>query len=163
MKRDGGTAEGRGGTYALFMLMNETVVTEVGALGTLRFGPGVYIYAGSAAKGLEPRLARHARRDKVVHWHVDRLTTRPECQVVGALTFGPGGPSECEIIELLMDIEGIAIEHPAFGSTDHGCAGHLVSLGQRPELVERAAGALEGEGGAWLSFDGIMRPGTRFN
>ena len=143
--------------------MNETVVAEVGSLGTLRFGPGVYIYAGSASKGLEPRLARHARREKVIHWHIDRLTTMNECQMAGAMTFGPGGPGECQIIELLLAIDGVTVEHPSFGSMDHRCGGHLVSLGVRPEVVERAADTLADQGGTWLSFDGIRRPGTRYS
>jgi sugar fermentation stimulation protein A len=162
----GGKSEGnvdRGGTYALFLDMDEELVARVGTLGILRFGPGVYVYAGSARRGLEARLARHARRRKVVHWHVDTLTTGPGCLVVGAMTFGPGGPSECGIVEILLGIEGITLGHPSFGSTDHRCAGHLVFIGQRPELVERAVDALEARGGSWLSFDGVRRPGTRYS
>lgn len=149
----------RGGTYALFLVLDEPVTEDVGALGRQRFTRGVHIYAGSAASGLEHRLNRHARPSKKVHWHVDRLTVRPEVQVVGAVTFGPDGLNECEIVRVLGSLPWVKVTPPRFGSSDHDCPGHLVNLGERPELVEMAVRALEKEGGAWISFDGIERPG----
>jgi Uri superfamily endonuclease len=148
-----------GGTYALFLSLDEGLSEEVGSLGWVRFPRGSYVYAGSAASGLGPRLLRHARAEKVLHWHVDRLTTRDECQVVGAVTFGPGGPGECRIVEVLSHLPWARVEPPGFGASDHRCPGHLVGLGERPELVEMAVRALEAEGGHWLSFDGVERPG----
>ena len=148
-----------GGTYALFMSLEEGVTEEVGALCRVRFPRGTYVYAGSAASGLGPRLLRHAKEEKVMHWHVDRLTSRKECQVVGAVTFGPGGPDECTIVGELSTVPWAKVSPPGFGASDHRCPGHLVELGERPELVERAVRVLEELGGAWLSFDGIERPG----
>ena len=147
------------GTYALFMTLEEGVTEDVGALGRVRFPRGVYVYAGSAAGGLGPRLLRHARYEKTVHWHVDRLTTRPECQVVGAVTFGMGGPDECTIVNALNNLPWTRVRPRRFGASDHRCPGHLVQLGERPGLVELAVGALEDLGGHWLSFDGVERPG----
>jgi Uri superfamily endonuclease len=148
-----------GGTYALFFMLEEGFSVKVGSLGLLRFPRGVYVYAGSAASGLGPRLMRHARPVKRVHWHIDSLTSRPECQVAGAVTFGPDGPGECDIVEAVVSIPWAEMGPPRFGASDHGCGGHLVMLGERPELVERAVKVLEGQGGTWVSFDGIERPG----
>jgi Uri superfamily endonuclease len=156
----GGDGQARGGgTYALFLVLDEGFFEVVGALGRHRFPRGVYVYAGSAMSGLEPRLLRHAKPGKVVHWHIDRLTNRPECQVVGAVTFGPGGPDECQIVSILASIRWTQVAPAGFGSSDHDCPGHLVLLGERPELVDRAVDALVKAGGSWLSFDGIERPG----
>lgn len=152
-------ARDEGGTYALFLSLGEGFIEQVGTLGTVRFPRGAYVYAGSAVSGLGPRLLRHARPVKKVHWHVDRMTSRKECQVVGAVTFGPGGPSECRIVEALAGIPWTRVSPPGFGASDHGCAGHLVELGERPELLEKAVSALEAMGGSWLSFDGVERPG----
>jgi len=148
-----------GGTYALFLVLDEGFSQDVGSLGRHRFPRGTYIYAGSAVSGLRPRLMRHARSDKKVHWHVDRLTSRSECQVVGAVTFGPDGPSECQIVSVLTQLPWTVVAPPRFGASDHDCPGHLVRLGERPELVHGAVEALEKQGGTWLSFDGIGRPG----
>ena len=149
----------RGGTYALFLVIEEAVTEEVGALGRHRFPKGVHIYVGSAVSGLERRLVRHGRPVKKVHWHVDRLTVRPAVQVVGAVTFGPDGPDECEIVRVLTRLPWTQVTPHRFGSSDHDCPGHLVRLGERPELVEMAVRSLEEAGGSWLSFDGIERPG----
>jgi len=148
-----------GGTYALFLVLDEGFSQDVGSLGRQRFTRGAYIYAGSAASGLAPRLLRHAKMDKLVHWHVDRLTSRSECQVIGAMTFGSGGPSECRIVSVLASLEWTEVTPHRFGASDHDCPGHLVRLGERPELLEMAVAALEEEGGSWLSFDGVRRPG----
>jgi Uri superfamily endonuclease len=153
MTRDGG------GRYALFFSLEEGLSEDVGSLGRLRFGRGVYVYAGSASSGLGPRLKRHAMPNKKVHWHIDRLTSRPECMVVGAVTFGPKGPDECSIVEAVLSIPWVEMGPSRFGASDHDCPGHLVVLGERPELVELAVSKLEGIGGAWISFDGIERPG----
>lgn len=153
MVRDGG------GTYALFMSLDESVTEDVGALGRVRFPRGNFVYAGSAASGLGPRLLRHAKEAKALHWHIDRLTSRRECQVVGAVTFGPSGPDECTIVVQLATLPWVVVSPRGFGASDHRCPGHLVQLGERPELVERAVAVLEEMGGAWLSFDGIERPG----
>ncbi len=149
----------KGGTYALLLSLEEGFTERVGSLGRVRFPRGNYVYAGSAAVSLGPRLLRHARVDKKVHWHVDTLTSKKECTVVGAVTFGPGGPSECMIVEAVAALPWVSIEPPGFGASDHRCPGHLVHLGERPELVESAVRTLENIGGHWLSFDGIERPG----
>ncbi len=151
--------EDKGGTYALFIDLEEGFSTHVGSLGRVRFPRGVHVYAGSAMSGLGPRLKRHARREKKVHWHVDVLTVRTECRVIGAVTFGPDGPSECEVVQTLAALPWTLVSPPGFGSSDHECPGHLVSLGERPELLEGAVAALEDRGGSWLSFDGVERPG----
>jgi len=159
MSPDVGRGLGRGGTYALFLFLEEGFTITVGSLGPHRFPRGAYVYAGSADRVLGHRLLRHARGVKRVHWHVDHLTVREECQVVGAVTFPPGTLGECGIVEALGRLTWVEVAPPGFGASDHGCRGHLVRLGERPELLELAVGTLEGMGGSWLSFDGIRRPG----
>ena len=159
MRTGGGPGRSSGGTYALFLVLDEGLTIKVGSLGEHRFPRGAYVYAGSAEGGLGPRLLRHARDQKNVHWHVDHLTIREECQVVGAVTFPPGTLGECDIVESLGRLQWVEVAPPGFGATDHRCPGHLVRLGERPYLLELAVLTLEEEGGSWLSFDGIMRPG----
>jgi Uri superfamily endonuclease len=56
-------------------------MADVGALGTLVFSPGRYIYVGSALNGIEPRVSRHLRTNGghlgSIHWHIDYLLTAP--------------------------------------------------------------------------------------
>ena len=37
---------------------------------------GLYLYVGSAKKGLEQRLARHMKKRKNRFWHIDYITSR---------------------------------------------------------------------------------------
>jgi Uri superfamily endonuclease len=145
----------------LLLELRAPVEVLVGSLGQHSFSPGAYAYAGSAMAGVKPRLVRHARRDKVVHWHVDRLTVLPSCHVLGALILPPDGPDECRTAEMLGDLEGARIRPPRFGASDHRCAGHLVQLGEPDGAIEGLASVLTARdiGGLWWPVEGFSRPG----
>ncbi len=83
--------------------------------------PGLYLYCGSARGpgGLAARLARHMRREKRAHWHVDQLTCAGD--VLGAWVF-PGG-DECAVNATL---EKFPTPLEGFGSSDcRHCRSHL--------------------------------------
>ena len=82
---------------------------------------GDYLYCGSAhgPGGLRARLARHMRREKRAHWHVDQLTAKG--RVLGA--FIDEGGDECALNTALG---GLPIALVGFGSSDcRRCASHL--------------------------------------
>lgn len=88
--------------------------------------PGTYVYAGSAngPGGIAARVARHMRRDKKPHWHVDTLTLA--AQEITALAFPHG--SECALVEHLL-ASGYEAPLPHFGSSDcRTCPAHLLRL-----------------------------------
>jgi len=151
------------GTYALFLDLEEEVHTEVGALGRCRFPGGLHVYAGSAMNGLRARLARHVRREKRVHWHVDRLTTAAGCRVLGAVVFTSPVLGECEIVGALEGVEDAEVRPPRFGASDHGCRGHLVWMGDDGPGVRVAKALLTdgASGGRWLSGEDLWRPGEK--
>ena len=83
---------------------------------------GYYFYAGSACGpgGLKARVARHMRRPKLNHWHVDQISAVAE--VVGAFIW-PGG-NEGALAELSAKF-GTAVA--GFGSSDcRRCNSHLL-------------------------------------
>ncbi len=153
------------GTYALFLHVEEELRMRVGALGLCSFPRGVHVYAGSAMRGLRARLARHVRREKRVHWHVDRLTTAAGCRVLGAVVFTSPVLRECDIIgsleciesiesiEAVDGIDGAEVRPPRFGASDHGCRGHLIWMGGEVSIARVAVAHLTKgtTGGRWLS------------
>ena len=151
------------GTYALFIHLEEDVPIRVGALGMCSFTRGVHVYAGSAMRGLRARLARHVRREKLVHWHVDVLTTAGGCRVLGAVVFTSPVLRECDIVGSLEGVEGAEVRPPRFGASDHGCRGHLVWMGVEASNVQSAIALLTKRtaGGRWLTGEDIWRPGDR--
>lgn len=115
-----------GGAYALCLELGEALRLDLPRLGDPVLDAGWYIYAGSARGpgGLAARIGRHFRRDKPVHWHVDRLTT--VAGYIAALAVPDG--RECALIARLAASSGFAVPLPGFGSSDcRRCASHLLA------------------------------------
>ncbi|MEF3366356.1 GIY-YIG nuclease family protein [Methylocystis sp. 9N] len=108
------------GAYALWLRLDGPVDVRAGKRqGVLPAGD--YLYSGSArgSGGLRARLARHMRRDKRLHWHIDQLTAA--ATILGA--FVEEGGDECALNAAL---EGLPIPLRGFGSSDcPRCAAHL--------------------------------------
>lgn len=130
------------GAYALVIELEREIPLPPRLGRTL--APGRYLYAGSAngPGGIAARVARHLRKRKTRHWHVDWLTGAGAVTAVVAL---PGG-SECAIVATLL-AGGAAVPVPGFGASDcRACPAHLLEI---PEGLDAAAalgrlGALSG-------------------
>lgn len=108
------------GAYALWLRLPAPLEVRLGKReGVLPAGD--YLYCGSArgSGGLRARLARHMRRDKRLHWHIDRLTA--VATILGA--FIEEGGDECALNAAL---DALPIPLPGFGSSDcPRCPAHL--------------------------------------
>ncbi len=101
--------------------------------------PGRYLYAGSARGpgGLRARLARHLRRQKPRHWHLDWLTSASPAlvSICGFATFATAG--ECDLVDWLTARTAAPIA--GFGASDcRRCTAHLVGLLEGFRLGELA-------------------------
>ncbi len=123
------------GGYALVFRLDKTIRVRPGRLGVIELPPGHYLYLGSALSGLAPRLARHLRRRKKRHWHIDALTSavRPE-QVWWAAA---GVRLECDWSKFALTEPEAFVPVPGFGSSDCRCRAHLIRL-DSPAALERA-------------------------
>ncbi len=118
------------GAYLLLAQLDRDCLLEIGALGALTFKKGYYVYVGSARKNLESRLARHHRRRKKMHWHIDYLLTR----VDRLRSFPIRTPRNIECL-LAADLAGMADHGVArFGSSDCRCPAHLFFFLHNPLL-----------------------------
>jgi len=126
----GGSAVHGKGAYALVIALREPVGFALGGI-VHQLSAGQYIYAGSAhgPGGIDARLRRHFRREKSLHWHVDRLTSL----AASIHAFALEGGSECEIITRLSGLPGARHPIPGFGSSDcRTCVSHLLrATGER--------------------------------
>ena len=127
----------RMGTYVLVITLGSDLTTEVGALGTLSFPAGVYLYTGSALGGLDQRVSRHIRHEKTVKWHIDRLTVAADSVI--AYESGPDYVPECELASMAGDC-GMVPSVDGFGCSDCSCRTHLfrVTDGSLDLLISRA-------------------------
>lgn len=108
------------GAYALLVALAAPLPVRAGA-GAAALAPGRYLYCGSAygPGGLRARLARHMRRDKRAHWHVDQIT----CIGLVEGAFVEEGGDECALNAALG---ALPLPLPGFGSSDcPRCASHL--------------------------------------
>lgn len=119
-----------GGAYVLVLHLPEAREIEVGRLGTLVFREGYYVYVGSAVRYLAARMARHRRRRKTLHWHIDWL--REHAAFVAALPVRTGEDLECALAEALAPLAAWRV--PGFGSSDCACPSHLFGWTENPLL-----------------------------
>ncbi len=120
------------GTYALFVRVVDPITVEIGGL-RMFLSPGVYVYVGSAGGpgGLRARVARHFKRYKRIHWHIDRLTTA-EGVVVEEVCYvvGPYGPLIEARVSACMERAGFS-PIPRFGASDDPLSStHLFYVGE---------------------------------
>ncbi len=120
------------GTYALVIHVPSSCRLAVGALGEVPLHRGYHVYVGSAhgPGGLGARINRHLGRDKRIHWHVDRLTTRFD--VVEVWTLADARRLEHAWSDAVGAMEGAEVSVPRFGSSDCGCPTHLWHFARRP-------------------------------
>ena len=124
----------RGGTYALFLKMEQPAKISIGRLGTFSFPAGYYVYVGSAlgSGGLKARLARHQRGDKKLHWHIDYFLAHA-C-IVGIHTNGSGKRLECKWAQALLSVPEAQVIAPRLGASDCDCPTHLIYIGKDSAL-----------------------------
>lgn len=114
-------AQDRGSYLLLLRLDRPERVGGLGGLGGLGFAAGWHVYVGSAMRALGKRVARHERRRKRFHWHVDYL--REAAEEVVALPIRGSERLECMIAGALGEL--LAAGPKGFGSSDCRCATHL--------------------------------------
>lgn len=116
----------RATSYQLWIALRQPLTIAVGRLGEFHFPAGVYVYTGSAKRGLEARIARHCRKEKPLRWHIDYLLAAPGVELV---CVGRSARTECG----LNRSTGGEVIVPGFGASDcrKGCGSHLRYLGRQ--------------------------------
>lgn len=128
------------GTYCLIVDLPSASRLRVGALGTVSFPTGVYVYVGSALSGIETRVARHTRRTKKLRWHIDYLLRK--ATVISTIAVPTGSKdTECAVAKALLRSEGASVVAEGFGSSDCDCPSHLIyfGAGDREWIAESVA------------------------
>jgi sugar fermentation stimulation protein A len=109
------------GAYLLLLRLDAWQQIQVGKLGQCDFHPGWYVYAGSAMKNLSARMARHMRKRKHFHWHIDYLRNiAAECRVVPIRS---NRRQECAVAGAVAKELSLCCE--GFGCSDCSCPTHL--------------------------------------
>jgi len=118
--------------YHLLLYLDRARRLCVGSLGPCDFPAGYYVYTGSAKRGLAKRLARHARKRKTLHWHIDYLTRVAQLEQIRVKS--AGSDAECRSHRAIMKLPGARVIVPGFGSSDCRCPAHLARFERRPAI-----------------------------
>jgi Uri superfamily endonuclease len=114
------------GAYCLCINVREEITVEVGALGSITFPKGEYVYVGSALNSLEPRIERHVLTSTgdhaVTHWHIDYLLREPAVSIQQVYAIETNERIECSIAANVAD-HGEPVK--GFGCSDCRCVSHL--------------------------------------
>jgi Uri superfamily endonuclease len=105
--------------------LDAPVALSLAAFNGVTLSAGRYVYAGSARGpgGLRARIARHLRRGKPRHWHVDHLTEA----ATSLRAFPVAGGNECALVGKLLKSKRYRHPLPGFGSSDcRRCVSHLL-------------------------------------
>lgn len=116
------------GSYALFINVSRKINLRPEKQWTL--DPGNYVYAGRASRGLPARVARHKKRNKLIRWHIDWLTTQRSVTCKNIIILPEHPEQECAIVRALMNLPTPSAPIARFGSSDcrEGCPAHLIMI-----------------------------------
>jgi sugar fermentation stimulation protein A len=121
-------AEQNRGVYLLLAELKKPLGIPVPGIGNPVLDPGWYIYAGSAKTNLRQRVARHLRKKKKTHWHIDHLTRK--CAGLTAFPVLTHKDLECPLAGDISQTADTAIE--GFGCSDCSCSSHLFYFQENP-------------------------------
>ena len=116
------------GDYMVILHLEENRDIIIGAQGVRHFPQGYYVYAGSARRNLAARLARHGRRRKKFHWHIDYL--RQYADVTAVVPIRTADDLEHDLARSVGAIAAWRIDR--FGCTDCDCPSHLYGFADNP-------------------------------
>lgn len=116
------------GCYQLKLEIKENMSLKIGALGICSFEKGNYVYTGSAMKNLSKRVARHRRKEKKLHWHIDYLLVHSAVELSETVVFPSENREECIRNQELIN-EGAEAVILKFGASDCKiCPSHLLKI-----------------------------------
>ena len=118
------------GSYVLIIELADEQPIAVGSLGSVNFSSGYYAYVGSALSGIIPRLERHLRKEKKIHWHIDYLLQR--AAITNIISCETEDRIECAVAQAIgWRFHPI----PGFGCSDCNCYSHLFYSTEEMEWV----------------------------
>ena len=113
------------GIYLLIIEVTENVTISIGALGSIPFQKGLYVYVGSAQNGIQGRLRYHYKTKKKLHWHVDYLLSHENVRILNAFYKPALKQEECLTAQ---ELTNKSRPIPNFGCSDCSCLSHLFLL-----------------------------------
>ena len=94
---------------------------------------GFYIYVGSAQKNLKQRVARHLRKEKKKHWHIDYFLEFADIIDIKLLTNQLKEKEQVFAEKWIESADFIPV--PKFGATDSKAKTHLTGFKTKKKII----------------------------
>ncbi len=107
------------GIYILELFADKDFIISAKKFIGVTFPKGYYYYIGSAQKNLKSRIERHLRKEKIIHWHIDHLTTHKSINITNTFIIPKAEKNiEAEIANNFVDYFDAQIVVNGFGNSD---------------------------------------------
>jgi len=132
------------GNYTLIVFLAAPCHIKTPKQGWLSLDLGYYAYTGSAlgrgSVSLPRRVARHLRKRKKRHWHIDYILANRQVRIVSVVANLSEESRECEVNKSIRNNIGGTIPIKGFGASDckGNCKSHLTYLGQNANVEQIA-------------------------
>lgn len=111
------------GIYVLEILAKENFSVGIKKFADRIFSAGYYYYVGSAQKNLKQRLTRHLSKKKIIHWHIDHITSINTNSIKSIfLSTGSTKNLECELANYFEKKLNLDNSFHRFGNSDSNCS-----------------------------------------
>ncbi len=111
------------GIYVLEILAKENFSVGIKKFADRIFSAGYYYYVGSAQKNLKQRLTRHLSKKKIIHWHIDHITSINTNSIKSiSLSIGSTKNLECELANYFEKKLNMDNSFHRFGNSDSNCS-----------------------------------------
>jgi len=111
------------GIYVLEIFAKKNFSVRIKRFADRIFSAGYYYYVGSAQKNLKQRLTRHLKKNKIIHWHIDHITSINTNSVKSIfLSTGSKKNLECELANYFEKKLKIDSSINRFGNSDSNCS-----------------------------------------
>lgn len=109
----------KSGIYLLEIIASRDFFVGIKKFREITFPAGYYYYAGSAQKNFASRIKRHLKHEKVIHWHIDHLTTISSNEISSIYYVANAERDlEVELAKSLISEFGCEVIVEKFGSSD---------------------------------------------
>ncbi len=129
------------GSYILLTQLPKEQTISIGSLKALHFPRGYYAYVGSAMSGFKPRISRHLKSNKKLHWHIDYLLEK--ASITGIILGETIDRAECTIAQALSCQFDFVT---GFGCSDCRCHSHLFFSANESQMKSTVMAILKSQG-----------------
>jgi len=131
------------GIYTLIIKVNDDMIRFTIRNKEFTLESGIYCYNGSAlgkSTNIENRINWHLKKQKKVHWHIDRVTVNQQSEII-QIVFSESKreiQGECLVSQEMAKNPKFTVPIPKFGASDckNNCPAHFFKFNSKVNPID---------------------------